>query len=94
MLAYSSDVIVVDLQRQTHACSMQTWAAVICKAWHMHVQVAVFDTAFHQSMPPRAFLYALPWEAYQQDGIRRYGAHGTSYRYLLQRAADMLQRKP
>ena len=56
------------------------------------VQVAVFDTAFHQTMPPHAFLYALPWELYDQDGIRRYGAHGTSYKYLVQRAAAILGR--
>ncbi len=53
-------------------------------------QVAVFDTAFHQTMPPVAFTYALPYEYYQQDKVRRYGFHGTSHRYVTQRAADML----
>ncbi len=53
-------------------------------------QVAVFDTAFHQTMPPVAYTYALPYEYYEQDKVRRYGFHGTSHRYVTQRAADML----
>ena len=52
--------------------------------------VAVFDTAFHQTMPPVAYTYALPYEYYQEDGVRRYGFHGTSHRYVSSRAADML----
>ena len=55
-------------------------------------QVAVFDTAFHQSMPPVAYTYALPYEYYEQDKVRRYGFHGTSHKYVTQRAADMLGR--
>ena len=53
-------------------------------------QVAVFDTAFHQTMPPVAYTYALPYEYYEQDKVRRYGFHGTSHRHVTQRAADML----
>lgn len=53
-------------------------------------QVAVFDTAFHQSMPPKAFMYALPYEAYEQFGVRRYGFHGTSHRYVSRRACEFL----
>ncbi len=53
-------------------------------------QVAVFDTAFHQTMPQKAFMYALPYELYKNDGIRRYGFHGTSHRYVSKRAADFL----
>ena len=53
-------------------------------------QVAVFDTAFHQTMPPVAYTYALPYEYYQQDKVRRYGFHGTSHKYVTQRAAEML----
>ena len=53
-------------------------------------QVAVFDTAFHQTMPPVAYTYALPYEYYQQDRVRRYGFHGTSHKYVARRAADML----
>jgi acetate kinase len=55
-------------------------------------QVAVFDTAFHQTMPKHAFVYALPYELYEQDRIRRYGFHGTSHRYVSLRAAETLGR--
>ncbi len=53
-------------------------------------QVAVFDTAFHQTMPAKAYMYALPWEAYEKYGVRRYGFHGTSHRYVSRRACDFL----
>jgi len=52
--------------------------------------VAVFDTAFHQTLPPRAFLYALPYRFYRDQRIRRYGFHGTSHQYVAHRAADHL----
>ncbi len=52
--------------------------------------VAVFDTAFHQTMPPSAYMYAIPREYYEKYGIRRYGFHGTSHKYVAQRAAEML----
>ena len=57
-------------------------------------QVAVFDTAFHQSMPPAAFRYALPAALYREHRVRRYGFHGTSHKYVAQRAAAVLQRDP
>lgn len=53
-------------------------------------QVAVFDTAFHQTMPKTAFLYGLPYEMYVKYGLRRYGFHGTSHRYVAQKAAEMM----
>ena len=53
--------------------------------------IAVFDTAFHQTLPEQAYLYALPYELYEQEGIRRYGFHGTSHCYVAQRAAALLQ---
>ncbi|HIT32535.1 MAG TPA: acetate kinase, partial [Candidatus Enterenecus stercoripullorum] len=53
-------------------------------------QVAVFDTAFHQTMPPVAYTYALPYEYYEKDKVRRYGFHGTSHKYVAERAAVML----
>ncbi|MBL8093577.1 MAG: acetate kinase [Anaerolineales bacterium] len=53
-------------------------------------QVAVFDTAFNQTLPPKAFLYALPYRFYQEHKIRKYGFHGTSVRYVSQRAAEVL----
>lgn len=55
-------------------------------------QVAVFDTAFHQTLPPYAYLYGLPYELYKQHGIRRYGFHGTSHRYVSLKAAEVLKR--
>ena len=55
-------------------------------------QVGVFDTAFHQTMPPKAFTYAVPYEYYQNDGIRRYGFHGTSHRYVSARCAELMGR--
>ncbi len=55
-------------------------------------QVAVFDTAFHQTMEPKAYLYAIPFELYQKDRIRKYGFHGTSHKYVANRAAQMLGR--
>lgn len=54
-------------------------------------QIAVFDTAFHQTLPKHAYLYALPYEFYEQHGIRRYGFHGISYRYVLQEAIKRLK---
>lgn len=54
--------------------------------------VAVFDTAFHQTMPEEAYLYALPYQLYQQQGIRRYGFHGTSHYYVTQQASRMLDK--
>lgn len=53
-------------------------------------QVAVFDTAFHQTMPAHAYMYALPYEAYEKYGVRRYGFHGTSHRYVSRRACEFL----
>ena len=53
-------------------------------------QVGVFDTAFHQTMPDYAYMYALPYELYEQYGVRRYGFHGTSHRYITKRALEML----
>ncbi len=57
-------------------------------------QVAVFDTAFHQTMPEHAYLYAIPIELYREDGIRRYGFHGTSHRFVAMAAAKMLGKDP
>lgn len=54
--------------------------------------VAVFDTAFHQTMPENSFLYSLPYEYYKEYGIRKYGFHGTSHKYVSERAAELLER--
>ena len=53
-------------------------------------QIAVFDTAFHQTMPSKAYMYGLPYEMYTKYGVRRYGFHGTSHRYVSKRACDIL----
>lgn len=53
-------------------------------------QVAVFDTAFHQSMPAKSYLYGLPYSLYEKYGVRRYGFHGTSHRYVTKRATEIL----
>lgn len=56
--------------------------------------VGVFDTAFHQTMPEKAYLYGLPYEYYEKYGVRRYGFHGTSHSFVSKRAAEMLGKKP
>jgi len=56
-------------------------------------QVAVFDTAFHMTMPPKAYRYAIPTEYYEKDSIRRYGFHGTSHKYVARRTAELVGKK-
>ena len=56
--------------------------------------VAVFDTAFHSTMPPKAYMYAIPYEYYEKYGVRRYGFHGTSHRYVSGRMAQLLGGMP
>ena len=56
--------------------------------------VGVFDTAFHQTMPPEAYIYGLPYEYYEKYAVRRYGFHGTSHKYVSLRAAEILGKKP
>jgi acetate kinase len=60
------------------------------KVFPLLPQVAVFDTAFHLSMPPEAYVYPIPYVFYERDRIRRYGFHGTSHRFVSERAAEML----
>lgn len=55
-------------------------------------QVAVFDTAFHQTMPAHAYIYGLPYEFYKKHGIRRYGFHGTSHKFVAQKTAELLKK--
>jgi acetate kinase len=57
-------------------------------------QIAVFDTAFHQTMPPHSYIYPVPYEWYEMYGVRRYGFHGTSHLYVSRRAAALLNKKP
>ena len=66
----------------------------VADEWPDMPQVAVFDTAFHQTMPPHAYRYAVPTSWYTELGVRRYGFHGTSHRYVSGRAAELLGRDP
>lgn len=68
--------------------------AAVTKALPKVPQVGVFDTAFHQTMPDYAYLYAIPYDLYKKYSIRRYGFHGTSHRYVSQRACEFLGIKP
>ncbi len=56
-------------------------------------QVAVFDTAFHQTIEPEAYMYSLPYELYEKYAIRKYGFHGTSHKYVAQRAAELMKKE-
>ena len=56
-------------------------------------QVAVFDTAFHMTMPPKAYRYAIPTKYYEEDSLRRYGFHGTSHKFVARRAAELMGKK-
>ena len=55
-------------------------------------QVAVFDTAFHSTLPPKSYLYGVPYEYYEKYGVRRYGFHGTSHKFVAEKAAKMIGR--
>jgi acetate kinase len=64
------------------------------EVWTDLPHVAVFDTAFHQTMPKQAYLYGVPYAWYQEHGVRRYGFHGTSHRFVAAQAAEMLSKSP
>ena len=90
-----SDAVMQALEDNIPLAPLHNPANIIgiqaCKKCMPNVpMVGVFDTAFHQTMPPKAYLYALPYEYYEKDKVRRYGFHGTSHKYVSQRAADML----
>lgn len=57
-------------------------------------QIAVFDTSFHQTMPPTSYLYSIPYEYYEKHKIRKYGFHGSSHRYVMERASQIMGRRP
>ena len=90
-----SDAVMQALQDNIPLAPLHNPANIIgieaCKKCMPNVpMVGVFDTAFHQTMPPVAYTYAIPYEYYEKDKVRRYGFHGTSHKYVSQRAADML----
>lgn len=97
---YSSSVIITDevmkdLEEFSQLAPLHNPPNIIginaCKELMPNTpMVAVFDTAFHQTMPEKAFLYGLPYELYKENHIRKYGFHGTSHKYVSQRAAEIL----
>lgn len=79
------------LHNIAHAQAMRACVEVFGKETPM---VAVFDTAFHSTMPPKAFMYAVPYEYYEKYQVRRYGFHGTSHRYVSAEMAKLMGRNP
>jgi len=75
-----------------HNPSNLTGIEVAVSVFPESMQVAVFDTAFHQSIPQHAFMYALPYRLYEKDRVRRYGFHGTSHAYVAEKCAEFLNR--
>ncbi|MCM3734328.1 acetate kinase [Bacillus cytotoxicus] len=76
------------LHNPAHVVGIKAFQAVLPNV----PSVAVFDTAFHQTMPEESFLYSLPYEYYEKYGVRKYGFHGTSHKYVTERAAELLGR--
>ena len=102
--SFASSVLITDQVMQavedcTPLAPLHNPANIIgieaCRAvlGHDVPQVAVFDTAFHQTMPEHAYLYSIPYEYYEKDKIRRYGFHGTSHKYVTKRAIELMGRK-
>jgi acetate kinase len=85
------------LQRCQHAAlfhqkSCQVSLSTTRAGQNVLMQVGVFDTAFHQTMPARAYLYALPYDLHTTHGVRKFGMHGTSYHFLLDALAEEMGR--
>lgn len=101
---YSSSVLIDEtvkkaLEKCNHLAPLHNPPNMIgieaCEALMPGVpMVAVFDTAFHQTMPDYAYMYALPYDLYEKYGIRKYGFHGTSHKYVAKLAAQMLDKNP
>ena len=99
---FSDSVLITDevlekLETLSHLAPLHNPANIVGikefkKALPSVPAVAIFDTAFHQTMPESSFLYPLPYEYYEKYGIRKYGFHGTSHKYVTQRAAEILNR--
>ncbi len=90
-----TDEVIKDIEDLSPLAPLHNPANVIginaCKKLMPGVpMVAVFDTAFHQTMPEKAYMYAVPYEYYEKDGVRKYGAHGTSHSYVSKRAAEII----
>jgi acetate kinase len=92
------DQVLADIRSFAHLAPLHNPMHALGIEWCREIlpevpQVAVFDTAFHQTMPPYAYRYALPEELYVEDGIRRYGFHGPSHHYVALRAATFLKKR-
>ena len=89
-----TDEVVRDIEEYSKFAPLHNPAHIMgikaCQALMNVPMVAVFDTAFHQTMPEKAFLYGLPYELYKKNGIRKYGAHGTSHKYVSQKVAEVM----
>ena len=91
------DQVIADIELLSELAPLHNPPAVQCiracrSAMPDVPHVCVFDTAFHQTLPPKAFMYPLPYEFYERYAIRKYGAHGTSHRYIAARTAELLER--
>ncbi len=89
--------VVATIERQSELAPLHNPANLLGIAQSLKAcpdvpQVAVFDTAFHQTIPPHAYLYAIPYDYYERLGVRRYGFHGTSHRFVATAAAEFLGR--
>jgi acetate kinase len=92
-----TDEVLEELETLSHLAPLHNPANMVGikefkKALPSVPAVAIFDTAFHQTMPESSFLYPLPYEYYEDYGIRKYGFHGTSHKYVTERAAELLNR--
>ena len=90
-----NDEVMIDLEACSKLAPLHNPANIIginaCKALMANTpMVAVFDTAFHQTMPEVAYIYPLPYELYTNNGVRKYGFHGTSHKYVSAKAAEMM----
>lgn len=95
----ADDQVIADIELCSELAPLHNPPAVQCIRACREIMpdvphVCVFDTAFHQTMPRARTCTPIPYEFYEQFGIRKYGAHGTSHRYLVQRAAELLGESP
>lgn len=98
---YESVIVDDDVLNKIHECSdlaplhnpVNALGIVVMQELYPHLpQVAVFDTAFHQTLPEHSYLYAIPYQYYEEYGVRRYGFHGTSHRFIVELAAKRLKK--
>jgi acetate kinase len=93
------DAVILEIQKNTPLAPLHnppnlTGIRVARSIFPESPQVAVFDTAFHQTIPKKAYIYALPYDLYERHRVRRYGFHGTSHAYVAEKSAEYLSRPP